>query len=374
MRWIGFVPGLILLGLTGKSILNTLLIPRANTPLLTSLVAKTVNRTFGMLTSRFDDYLRRDSIWSAGPPTFLIGLLTVWLVLLVVGFGLVMWPFTGGTFNGVLRESGSSVFTLGFDVPVNTAPTALVFVAAASGLVVVALQIAYLPSLYSAFNRRETLVTLLETQAGVPAWGPEILIRFLLVDNVSQLGRLYDRWTEWSADLSESHTSYRTLVYFRSPDPMRSWLLGLLSVLDAAALQLAITPRSAPAEARNLLRMGYLTLRKIAAASGIKVNDDPQPDDPLLLTRDDFMDAVDQVMAAGWLPERDLDEAWVHFRGWRINYEAAAYGLALHLDVPPALWSGPRRSSEAVMHPVRPVDRRPRSVNSDPDLDGQPAA
>ena len=47
--------------------------------------------------------------------------------------------------------------------------------AGATGLIVVALQIAYLPSLYAAFNRREVLTTMLTSRAGEPAWGPEIL-------------------------------------------------------------------------------------------------------------------------------------------------------------------------------------------------------
>ncbi len=362
MRWIGFAPGLLVLALTATGIVNSLLIPRARAPLISRFVTRLVRGIFRVLTARIDDYERRDNVWAAAPPTFLLGLLTSWLILLVVGFALLIWPFSHGTFNGALREAGSSVFTLGFDAPRATTPTALVFIAAASGLVVVALQIAYLPSLYSAFNRRETLVTLLETQAGVPAWGPEILVRFQLIDTTERLGPLYEKWTEWAADLSESHTSYRTLIYFRSPEPKRHWLLALLSVLDAAALHLAICPQSAPTQARPLLRMGYLTLRKIASVTGIPVDNDPAPDARLDLTREQFDSAVAQLVSSGWLPERDLDDAWQHFRGWRVNYEAAAYGLAYHLDVVPALWSGPRRNSEAVLPPDRPLDRRPGSA------------
>ena len=40
--------------------------------------------------------------------------------------------------------------------------------------------------------------------------------------------------------------------------------------------------------------------------------------------------------------EREPEAAWVHFKGWRVNYEEAAYALAATLDVVPALWSGPR--------------------------------
>jgi len=36
-------------------------------------------------------------------------------------------------------------------------------------------RIAYLPTLYAAYNRRETEVTLLGPRAGSPAWGPELL-------------------------------------------------------------------------------------------------------------------------------------------------------------------------------------------------------
>ena len=49
--------------------------------------------------------------------------------------------------------------------------------AAASGLFVIAAQIGYLPTLYGAFNRRETEVTLLGSRAGTPPWGPELLAR-----------------------------------------------------------------------------------------------------------------------------------------------------------------------------------------------------
>jgi hypothetical protein len=47
----------------------------------------------------------------------------------------------------------------------------------ATGLAIVTLQIAYLPTLYPAFNRRETEVALLKARAGVPSWGPELRAR-----------------------------------------------------------------------------------------------------------------------------------------------------------------------------------------------------
>jgi hypothetical protein len=220
--------------------------------------------------------------------------------------------------------------------------------------------IAYLPVLYAAFNRREIQVTTLEALAGSPPWGPELLARQALIGDVAFLPKVYERWTEWAADISESHTNYRTLIYFRSPDPRTSWLLGLLAVLDAAALQLAVNPSSAPPEARPLLRVGYITMRKLAKTNGLTVNDDPRPDGPLVLTREEFDAAVDRMRRAGWEFEREGDEAWMHFRGWRVNYETAAYALADFLDLPPAVWSGTRPGHRPPPQlPVRPPHREP---------------
>ena len=177
---------------------------------------------------------------------------------------------------------------------------------------------------------------------------------------MAYLPKVYERWTDWAADIAESHTNYRTLAYFRSPDPRTSWLLGLLAVLDAAALHLALNPGTAPPEARPLLRVGYITMRKLARNLGMPVNEDPHPDDPLALTREEFGAAMDRMRRAGWVFERDPDEAWPHFHGWRVNYEAAAYALARSLDLPPAVWSGTRpRHRPPPQLPVRPPHREP---------------
>jgi hypothetical protein len=58
------------------------------------------------------------------------------------------------------------LFTLGYSEPEGAAPAAVVFAAASTGLVIVALQIAYLPTLYAAFNRRETEVARLNSRPG----------------------------------------------------------------------------------------------------------------------------------------------------------------------------------------------------------------
>jgi hypothetical protein len=367
ISWLGFACGVLLLGLALASVAKTFLIPRGTHSRFNAVVATVNYRIFWLLTARVEDQARREEIYAGSAPAFLLTLLASWLASLYAGFTLLFWPFAA-SFPAALRDSGSSLFTLGFAVPAGAAQHALVFLAAASGLSVLALLISYLPVLYAAFNRRETLVAMFEALAGAPPWGPELLARQALVDNVAAMPDLYDQWTVLAADISESHVNYRTLVYFRTPDPNTSWLLSLLAVLDGAALHLALNPASAPFQARALLRVGYIALRRLAHGSGLPVNDDPGPDDPLELTRAEFDEAVRWVTDAGWSPERSADDAWPHFRAWRVNYESAAYQLAARLDLPPALWSGPRRRGRpAAIPPRRPFDRKPG-------LKGGPAA
>jgi hypothetical protein len=360
IRWLGFAVGLVLLLATASSVIKTLLIPRSARSTLGTALAWLVRSSYRRLAARVEDLRQRERILAASGPTWLISLLVTWLGCLLFGYGLLLWPLKRGGLAAALDEAGSSLFTLGFVRPYGPAQTAIVFVAGASGLALVALLIAYLPVLYAAFNRREIPVTTLEALAGSPPWGPELLARQALIGDVAYLAKVYDRWTEWAADIAESHTNYRTLVFFRSPDPQTSWLLGLLAVLDAAALHLALNPGTAPPEARPLLRVGYITMRKLARSLRIPVNEDPHPDDPIALTKAEYDAAVDRMRRAGWVFEREPDEAWPHFHGWRVNYEAAAYAIARLLDTPPAVWSGPRpRHRPPPAFPVRPPHREP---------------
>src|SRR5581483_7233393 len=306
-------------------------IPRNMSSAIGTAVARSVLAGYRVVTARVRELERREQILASGAPAFLFTLLVSWIACLYLAWALMLLPFTGASLVRALRLSGSSLFTLGFATPSGAEPYGIVFAAAMSGIGVIALMIGYLPTLYAAYNRRETLVTMLEALSGKPPWGPEVLARQQLIGNLSYLPRLYERWTEWAADIAESHTTYRSLIYFRSRYARQPWPLALLAVLDAAALHLSLCPDSAPAEARPLLRVGYTSMRSIARTLGIEVDGDPRPDDPLVLGREDFDEAVRHLTEAGWSLERQPDQAWPHFRGWRVNYEAAAHGIAAHL-------------------------------------------
>ena len=169
----------------------------------------------------------------------------------------------------------------------------------------------------------------------------------------------YAGWERWAADLSESHTNYPVLVRFRSPQPLRSWIVALIAVLDSAALYLALCPSRAPSEARLCLRMGFTALRDVARTVGIAYDPDPSPDHPIELSYEQFEHAIARLERVGFPMDRTAEEAWPHFRGWRVNYETIGYRIAWRVDAVPALWTGPRQRLRSAMAPARPVDRKP---------------
>jgi hypothetical protein len=365
-RWIAAAGGTVLV-LTGwQSVIGTLIVPRPVPSWLTRMVDRLVLAAYRMVTRPVTDYVRRDRILATQAAAILVTQLGAWLGIFLAGFTLALWPSPGRNLTASLADAGSSIFTLGFAEPPGTTPAVIVFIAAATGMVVVALQIGYLPTLYAAFNRRETEVALLAARAGVPSWGPELLARthYALGTGMSTLDTLpdlYRRWERWASDVAESHTTYLPLVRFRSPLPYSSWVTALLSVLDSAALMLSLAPEETPSvPARLCLRSGFGCLRRIARAMDIAVPEEANPDDGITLTYDEFLAAVARMREVGFPITRDPADAWPDFVGWRVNYESPAYQIAAAIDAVPALWSGPRRHGSPAIAPRRPPSGRQR--------------
>ncbi len=360
---VAFVVGaVIVLGVT-VHILRTLVVPRARPTLLSHIVDAGVDGIYQLVTKPLRAYERKDQVLAGQGAVVLVAQLITWLVAFELGYALILWPFVHG-FPQALRETGSSMFTLGFASTSGSAPTVVDLLAAATGLVVVALQIAYLPTLYSAFNRRETEVTLLTARAGLPPWGPELLVRtrYGVAVRSDDLPAFYNRWERWAADVAESHSNYPVLVRFRSPQALSSWLVGLLAVMDSAAMLLALCPSRDRIEPRRAIRMGFTALSQIGVGLGTPSDPDPDPDAEIQLRFEEFAAAVELLRTVDFPMERDAAEAWPHFRGWRVNYETLAYTLARRIDAVPAPWSGPRRWPAETIPVRRPANRAPKGA------------
>jgi hypothetical protein len=342
---------------TASSVVRNLVTPRARSG-LARWIAKSVRWPLWRLTER-RPYVKRDRILVYAAPLTILTVLVSWLILFIVGYGLLLFSVTRLGFGTSLREAGSSLLTLGFVTSARGQLTTLDYAAAITGPLVIGLQVGYLPALYGAYNRREAEVTMLDSRAGEPSWGPEILARHASISSLDNLPDLYRGWERWAADVSESHANYPVLIFFRSQATMRNWLIALLSVMDSAALLLSLNPSRPQGEPRMAARMGFVCLRDLARTVGLDFEPDPDPDGDIALTYDEYLQGIARLERSGFPMERTPEEAWPDFKGWRVNYESIAYRLAYIVDAVPALWSGPRRGPGGSLAPATPEDRRP---------------
>jgi hypothetical protein len=338
LRVVGLIAGIAVVASTSASVFTALVVPRVTSSRLMRSIAKVLGGTARKILPRLPNYEIRDRVMSYVGPAAMVALFVLWLTFLVFGFGLIVWWDSGQSIGESMAVAGSSVFTLGIAALNDAGARTLEIIAAGLGLLVVALEIAYLPALYNAFAARETEVTLLATRSGTPAWGPEILARHHMLDNIDELPPLYKDWERWAASVSESHTNYPALLWFRSPVSSRSWLLSLVAMMDSAALYHAVSPSATPRQARLCLSMGNNCLRSMARALQIPFDPDPLPEAGIRLTKDEFEDGYRRLAEVQFPMERDLDESWRHFQGWRVNYESIVDTLTRLVMPPPAPW------------------------------------
>ena len=342
------------------SAVRTFVVPRGLPVALSRLVFVVLRRIFLRSSRRLrrKGFAALDHRMAFYAPTALLTLPLVWLTCVLLAFAVMYWAIDQEDAWTALETSGSSLLTLGFQHPGSRVTTVLSFLEATIGLTLLALLITYLPTIYGAFTRRESFVSLLEGRAGSPPSGITMLERYQRIGLLDRSDELWERAELWFSDIEESHTSLGALSFFRSPQPEHSWVTTAGAVLDAAALQLSALdlPTDDP-HAALCIRSGYLSLRRIAAYFDIAVDHDPAPTDPISVTRDEFEDALDRLAAAGSTLRADRDQAWRDFQGWRVNYDAVLVALAALVVAPWAPWSSDRVSASPDAAPVLRVRR-----------------
>lgn len=338
LRWLGFGAGVIVGVGTVVAVMKTLLVPRRSWSPLSAFVGRYGFRVFHGIAVRLPSYDLADRFLGFLAPTVVIAILGSLMASFVLAFALLLLPWADLTLGEALRESGSSVFTLGFVSTARPVPTTLDVMAGATGMIFVALTIGYLPALYAEVRRREALVKQLEGWTGAPSWGPEIVARLALAGAVDRLPGLYSSWDAWCAHVADSHMKYPVLTHFRLPRARNHWLIALLAVLDSAALDIALRPSSDHVEARLLLRQGTGCLRDVAYPIR---RIDPGPAAPGI-DEAEFRRGVERATAAGFPAERAVGEAWADFAALRSSYAPVAYQLAFWSLAAPAPWSGER--------------------------------
>jgi hypothetical protein len=335
--------GLALAVAAVTSAVRTFVLPRSVPDPVVRLVFRGLRAVFDVAMLPARTYAQRDAVMAFFGPMGLLTLLPAWLLMLVVGYTGMYWAAGASSLYEAFKISGSSLLTLGIASSDSSwGVPALEFSEAMLGLILVALLIAYLPTIYSAFAKRESAVSLLEVRAGSPPSATELIERYQRIHGFERLHDLWAQWEVWFAEVEESHTSLAALVFFRSPKPERSWVTAAGAVLDAAALVNSALDIPHDLQADLTLRAGYLALRSVADVFGFTYDANPKSTDPISVSRAEFDAAWDHMAERNVPLKTDRDEAWRHYAGWRVNYDRVLVALA-HLTLAPrAPWSSDR--------------------------------
>ncbi len=339
LRILAFILGLSLVLYTLKSAIRSFVLPRSAPDHLSRAVFVSVRLLFNFRVNRLHTYAERDQVLALYAPVSLLLLPIAWLSLILIGYVGMFWAIGAPSLWDAYTVSGSSLFTLGFAQIGDFFKVTLSFSEAAIGLILIALLIAYLPTMYAAFSKREAAVTMLEVRAGSPPSAIEMLKRYNRLQRLDKLSELWVSWELWFVELEESHTSLAALSFFRSPQAHRSWVTAAGAVLDTASLVASTIDVPKDAQADLCIRAGFMALRYIADFFQIAYNSNPQAGDPISVTRAEFDAAYDELADAGLPLKADREQSWKDFAGWRINYDTVLLALANLTMAPAAPWS-----------------------------------
>src|SRR6266487_1033281 len=285
---------------------------------------------------------RREAVLGYFGPSSLILLLILWAFGLIFGFALLQYGAGEHlqlsnervTFGALMYHSGETFFTLGYGdiTPVSPLARALAVLEAGMGFAFLGVVIGYLPTIYSAFSRREIEISLLDARAGSPPSATELLTRAVSSLDQGTLDRLFHDWERWAAEVLESHLSYPVLSFYRSQHSNQSWLGALTVILDATALVIAGMDGVSSEQARWTFKIARHALVDLAQV----VNARYDPDAQERLNASD-LGLIRARLAGKGLQLRDSADAEQKLAQLRMQYEPYVIAIArnLYISLPP---------------------------------------
>jgi hypothetical protein len=345
LRWLELAVGLALVWIVLRDLFVGVIVPRPARGALrpSNLLIQWSWLVWRWIGNRSTDVITKEARLGAFGPAVLILLLVVWVVGLIVGYGLVLSAFpeqlnpVPTSLGGALYFSGVSFLTIGYGdfVPIGPMARIVGIIEGATGLGVVAVVISLLFSLYGSFQRREELIITLDALAGAPPSGVVLLENSLSYGMVQRLEGTFDEWMKWSAEVLESHLAYPILAYFRSSHDNESWVSAIGAVLDASVIVLTTVEDVPRGPARLMYNVGTHLVEDLSwffKTSHLH---------EVGIERFEFDQACDRLAEGGFtLTDREI--AWTKFSELRSAYAVPLNEMGRYWSIPPALWISDR--------------------------------
>jgi ion channel len=295
--------------------------------------------------NRMSSIPRRERWLASYGPVGVLAIFITWGLALVLAYGLIidgvrdeMRPVPD-SFGTSLYFSATTLVPLSYGdfVPEGVPARVATIAESATGVILAALAITLLFSLYESFQKREELVVTLDAFAGAPPSGVQMLETAASHGMLEELVKTFDDWRQWAAAVLESHLAYPMLVFFRSSHDNEAWLNSFGAVMDAAILVMSTVEDKSEGPAKLMYRVGNHLVEDL---SWYFRRWTPRSDSPVI-ERFEFDEAWARLQKAGYHC-KPAEEAWPTFARLRSTYASPINGLARALVIIPAEWIGDR--------------------------------
>ncbi|HEY8736459.1 MAG TPA: potassium channel family protein [Candidatus Dormibacteraeota bacterium] len=359
--WAEIVVGLVLILVIFYDLFQTVVLPRPaiNKIATVRYMLRGLWAFWRWVGNRMSSIARRERWLASFGPISVLAMFAVWALGLVLGYGLLLDGLRSqihpvpDTFGTSLYFSATTLVPLSYGdfVPLGVPARLAIVAESATGVVLGALAITLLFSLYQSFQRREELVVTLDAFAGAPPSGAQILETAAAHGMREELIKTFDDWRQWAAAVLESHLAYPMLMFFRSSHDNEAWLNSFGAVMDAAVLVLSAVEDKSQGPAKLMYRVGDHLVTDISWYFRRWAVKDGTP----IVERFEFDEVVARLKKAGYQC-RPADQAWTHFAELRSTYASPINGLARALSIIPAEWIGdrsylPHRDGPAISRP-----------------------
>ncbi|PZR89003.1 MAG: hypothetical protein DLM67_19850, partial [Candidatus Nephthysia bennettiae] len=227
VQYLEIVAGLVVLLVIMHDLFQAVVLPRPSVyrlPLASQLLVRQSWKVWRWVGRYRRNVAKREHFLGTFGPAALLILLAFWSLSLMAGYALIfdglhdqIEPHTDGFWTSLYYSAGTLLpLSYGDILPVGGGARVATIAESASGVILVALVISLLFSLYQSFQSREELVVTLDALAGAPPSGVQMLETAAADRMPNRLEATFDEWRNWAASVLESHLAYPILFYFRS--------------------------------------------------------------------------------------------------------------------------------------------------------------
>jgi hypothetical protein len=327
-----FIAGLLVATLALRDVFETVVVPGVNRSSL-----RVAHRLIHVLLPLWKMVRgRRRGLSGTFAPMVLVASFVIWMSLLAVGFGLMIYAARSGfrpgphSIHEAIYQAGSVIITLGLnEMRAFGIGRWIVLGAGFCGLGVMTLAVTYLLAVQSSLAFRDSAIIKLNTAAGDPPAALTLLETLAFVDDRQELANILGEGRNWCATVRQSHAAHPSLIYFQTTGTGAGWPGALGALIDLGLIvQYCLANRQMGGAAALLVAEGSRLAGQVSVAKGLATE-----------TSGCSVGDVEQLVArlgkAGYSLRPDIDAAALAQR--REKLQGPVEGIAGHLGKPSAL-------------------------------------